>query len=479
MTARLLILAIVASIAVTTVSSATTIVVDWDGSGDYTLIQDGIDAASEGDTVLVMPGTYEGAGNRALNFPAIDLVLMSSGGARSVTIDCENADRGLFFNNPVTAACLVDGFTITNASASSAAGMYFFGCSPTIRNCILTRNVASNWGGGIYCTGSASPAFSDCTFSSNEANYGGGAACASGASPSFDGCTFSDNTSAEGGGGASLNSSSPSFTGCSFEGNSVTGGYTNGGGMYLAAGSSPTLFECSFDGNSAIYRGGAVGIYTNCEPSFTAVSFTNNTAESGAAVAIQGDIAPAFNTCLFYDNAATYVGGAVHSYAGAVPAFEDCTFGSNTAISDGGAMFFESLSTPELTNCTLYGNSAPDGSGIWCDDNFTLTNSIIAFGVVGEAVFCAGDPPYVTCSDIYGNAGGDWMGCLAGMDETDNNLHADPLFCDAPNRDFGIDVASPCTAPNAPDCGLVGAWDINCDSPVRAESWGAIKAMYR
>ena len=43
-------------------------------------IQDGIDNASPGDTVLVFPGTYRGDGNRDLDFKGKNIVVMSEGG---------------------------------------------------------------------------------------------------------------------------------------------------------------------------------------------------------------------------------------------------------------------------------------------------------------------------------------------------------------------------------------------------------------
>jgi hypothetical protein len=83
------------------------------------------------------------------------------------------------------------------------------------------------------------------------------------------------------------------------------------------------------------------------------------------------------------------------------------------------------------------------------------------------------------CCNLYGNAGGDWVGCIADQFGISNNMSADPLFCDRPGSDYTIDAGSPCAAAHSGGCGLIGALDVGCDSPVEAVSWGAIKAMYR
>ena len=85
----------------------------------------------------------------------------------------------------------------------------------------------------------------------------------------------------------------------------------------------------------------------------------------------------------------------------------------------------------------------------------------------------------VSCTDLFGNAAGDWVGPLAGLEDVNGNFSADPLFCDPDNGDFTIQSDSPCAPPGATNCGLVGALPVGC-GPVSVveESWARIKARY-
>ena len=70
----------------------------------------------------------------------------------------------------------------------------------------------------------------------------------------------------------------------------------------------------------------------------------------------------------------------------------------------------------------------------------------------------------LTCVDIFGNTGGDWVGVLAGLENLNGNLHADPLFCSGtnPENPWSLNESSPCAPDNNPGCGLVGAYPVGC-----------------
>jgi hypothetical protein len=75
---------------------------------------------------------------------------------------------------------------------------------------------------------------------------------------------------------------------------------------------------------------------------------------------------------------------------------------------------------------------------------------------------------------VFGNDGGDWIGCIAGQGTINDNFSEDPLFCgeDNPDEPFTLHSDSPCASENNPACGLVGARRAGCETPVKTTSWG-------
>jgi hypothetical protein len=144
------------------------------GGGDAGTIQAGIDLASNGDIVMVAPGTYRGAGNVNLNFNGKNITLQSDAGAGQTIIDCQQAAPGIRFANGEGFDAVLDGFTIKNARGNKGAGIYVSGASPMICYCVLTNCYAFNTGGGMYVLNGSPTVFNN-TFDDDGAAFGGGA----------------------------------------------------------------------------------------------------------------------------------------------------------------------------------------------------------------------------------------------------------------------------------------------------------------
>src|SRR6266850_2970215 len=106
---------------------------------DVPTIQAGIDAAVNGDTVLVSPGTYV----ENINFNGKAITVTSSDG-RAVTIIDGNANGSVVtFNHGETAASVLSGFTIRNGyTFDDAGGIQVTNSSPEISGNVITANRA-------------------------------------------------------------------------------------------------------------------------------------------------------------------------------------------------------------------------------------------------------------------------------------------------------------------------------------------------
>ena len=219
---------------------------------DHATIQAGIDAAVDGDTVLVADGLYVGVGNVNLNFKGKPITVKSASGAYKCTIDCQktNQTRGFTFHHRETKDAIVSGFTIKNGNfkKGNGGGIHCFDASPTIISCILTENVAEA-GGGIFCD-NAFTIIIDCLITKNQAKGGGGIQSHR-SSPTITGCRIGENTAGTGG-GVFLTESSVVVT------NTLV--YKNqadyGGGVLCWSGSLLFLHSCTITDNIAMYGGG-------------------------------------------------------------------------------------------------------------------------------------------------------------------------------------------------------------------------------
>lgn len=107
---------------------------------------------------------------------------------------------------------------------------------------------------------------------------------------------------------------------------------------------------------------------------------------------------------------------------------------------------------------------------------------------MGTGASVDGGPIQFTCCDVWGNAGGDWVGPIAGQYGIDGNIREDPRFCVPEDGDFRLLEDSPC-APGT-ECDRIGAWPVGCGAssvadgpdgapPATTSSWGELKALYR
>lgn len=126
-----------------------------------------------------------------------------------------------------------------------------------------------------------------------------------------------------------------------------------------------------------------------------------------------------------------------------------------------------------MTNCTFFGNGLEgvllvgdlpkSGAKAW--DSTILQNCISAYnhgyGIATLYDWWSNFNLIVRCNNSFGNDSGNWHGGgLPG--DTLGNISLDPIFCDAANADYHIDISSPCAPLNNSCQSLIGAFDIGC-----------------
>lgn len=240
--------------------------------GDIT-IQEAIDAATDGDVIMVRPGYYYGEGYVNLSFSGHvghRIILMSQEGPETCSIDCQNEAQAFIFNSGEDRDIIIDGFTVYNGRASQGGAVSCVESSPTIANCVFSDNSAVSTeedaqGGAIYCY-NADPLFRDCEFTGNSADQGG-ALYIGGASEAQVICGNFTKNQAEDNGGAIVvahnvaQASVPQFRQTIFCRNSAG---QQGGAIYVDQ-AQPKIINCTLYANEAQGNSssGAICVYVS------------------------------------------------------------------------------------------------------------------------------------------------------------------------------------------------------------------------
>ncbi len=204
---------------------------------DFDTIQEGIDEAEDGDTVLVAPGRYFEnlyIGYRNLTLASLIVTTGDTAYIDSTIIDGDEAGSCITIVNLTGESTTIRGFTITNGLAYGGGGISCSNSDPKLIDLHITENQASQ--DGI------------------EVGFGGGLSCFR-SSPYVSNVSITHNRASSDGGGIHVShNSSPFLTNVVIKDNSAR----DGGGIHVGYNSTPDLVNVRIINNSAQQWGGAI-----------------------------------------------------------------------------------------------------------------------------------------------------------------------------------------------------------------------------
>lgn len=151
-------------------SSAATLHVDSSGKTGFANIQAAVDASTDGDVIIIQPGTYAGQGNRDIELQRKAIRIESTDPEDPAVVEATIIDCGGTHNDPHRAFSVqgftgeIAGLTITNGLASAGGAIYCRDSELTLRQCRIVDNATlsgdergradGGTGGGIHCEAS-------------------------------------------------------------------------------------------------------------------------------------------------------------------------------------------------------------------------------------------------------------------------------------------------------------------------------------
>jgi hypothetical protein len=152
-----------------------------------------------------------------------------------------------------------------------------------------------------------------------------------------------------------------------------------------------------------------------------------NLANAGGAILCHNNASPTIQPCRFLNNTARGMGGGMHrettgAWWRCTPQVRSCVFSGNSRGSGAGIAAWAAARLIE--DCTVVGNRVTSAGGA-IDLSAILGNArvirtIVAFnsGAWGVVISAGNEDGTVSCSDIFGNERGDWIGSLDSLRAT-------------------------------------------------------------
>jgi hypothetical protein len=395
--------------------------------GQFPYIQAAINAAADGDQVVIAPGTYIGPNNRDLDLLGKAITVRSSapGDARIVAatvIDCQEEGRAFILRSGETLGSVIDGLTVTGGFALDGAGVYLTGgSSATIRRCVFTGNTVPVQSGIIdnfeFFDDSEQLLIHGCTITGN---------AGSGVSATRMALLEVTATTIEGNSGDAIRLGLYPVSQVVVRDSGLSG--NGGAGLTGGQGGAVEVTGCTVSGN------GATGLSLNgTVVTVSLCTVTGNQGAGAGGLSLSAGTTGTVRNCLIADNTGANTGGLYLTGFGAIE-ISGCTLALNTATTFGGGGITAFGTDPTtITSTILWGNSGPGAAQLHLESGFNNPAKVA-----------------MDYSVLQGGAAGvfidDKGGCCATSQLTygPNNIEADPLFAGAGAGDYHLAAGSPC-----------------------------------
>lgn len=395
---------------------------------DQPTIQAGINAAANGDTVLVAPGTYY----ENIDFKGKAITVTSSGGAAQTIIDGSFANPTVAFHSGETRDSILNGFTIQHGGIPNLfygdAGIYISLSAPSILNNTVTHNQCR----GIHIY-EASPLIQSNNINNTE--DAGQCAFAGGSALWIEGAFYS---------GPLI----PTVIGNVIENNTQSGkedaGGSGGAGIAVWAG-SPLIENNVIRSNKTLGVGGGI-----------------NVVSPSGAVIVQN---------LIYGNTAAGAGGLAFDFGTASSPGPVVGFVINNTIANN-AISGQYGYTGDVLGSQVY---------IWEQSSQTaFVNNVISGTSTAPLVMC--DPIWASYTyqdtifdhnDFYNSAGPLFGGTCTDKTGSFGNISADPKFVSPSSFDFHLASGSPAIDAGNNSAAYIPAKDLD-GNPRQLDSSGKL-----